>query len=87
LGLGQIFEYFQIITKTPMNIEANWPALQGEKVNDKTQVSVTLHDIKLSKVLDVILDQADDGKLGYAVQKGTVVISTKEDLRNRGWAN
>ena len=40
---------------TGANILVNWKALEAASIDKQTPVTVTLHDVKFSKVLDIIL--------------------------------
>jgi len=66
---------------TGANILVNWKALEADSIDKTTtQVSVTLHDVKFSKVLDIILQEAGGGKLGYTIDEGVITISTSDEL-------
>jgi general secretion pathway protein D len=66
---------------TGANILVNWKALEADGIDKQTtQVSVTLHDVKFSKVLDIILQEAGAGKLGYTIDEGVIEISTQDEL-------
>ncbi len=43
-------------------------------------MTVTLHDVKFSKVLDIILQEAGGGKLAYTIDEGVITISTADEL-------
>jgi general secretion pathway protein D len=65
---------------TGANILVNWKALEADNIDKQTPVTAELHDVKFSKVLDVILTQAGAGKLGYTIDEGVIEISTTEEL-------
>ncbi len=66
---------------TGANILVNWKALEADSI-DKTTTTVTvaLHDVKFSKVLDIILQEAGGGKLAYTIDEGVITISTADEL-------
>jgi type II secretory pathway component GspD/PulD (secretin) len=66
---------------TGANILVNWKALEADSI-DKTTTTVTvaLHDVKFSKVLDIILQEAGAGKLAYTIDEGVITISTADEL-------
>ncbi|MGD0464905.1 MAG: hypothetical protein ABSB74_20665 [Tepidisphaeraceae bacterium] len=66
---------------TSANILVNWKALEADGIDKQsTQVTVTLHDVKFSKVLDIILKEAGGGKLAYTIDEGVITISTADEL-------
>jgi Flp pilus assembly secretin CpaC len=65
---------------TGANILVNWKALEADNIDKQTPVTAELHDVKFSKVLDVILSQAGAGKLGYTIDEGVIEISTTDEL-------
>jgi type II secretory pathway component GspD/PulD (secretin) len=65
---------------TGANILVNWKALETDSIDKQTPVTAVLHDVKFSKVLDVILQQAGAGKLSYTINEGVIEISTTEEL-------
>jgi Flp pilus assembly secretin CpaC len=65
---------------TGANILVNWKALEAASIDKQTPVSVTLHDVKFSKVLDIILEQAGGGKLDHTIDEGVIYISTTDEL-------
>jgi general secretion pathway protein D len=66
---------------TGANILVQWKALEADSI-DKTTTTVTvaLHDVKFSKVLDIILQEAGAGKLAYTIDEGVITISTADEL-------
>jgi RNA polymerase sigma factor (sigma-70 family) len=69
---------------TSANILVNWSALQQAGVTRQTRVSITVHKVRASTLLDFLLIDAGDGKLGYRVDHGAVRISTISDLKGSG---
>jgi general secretion pathway protein D len=65
---------------TDANILVNWKALEQEGIGKDTQVTANLHDVKFSKVLDIILQEAGGGKLAYTIDEGVITISTADEL-------
>lgn len=68
---------------TGANILVNWKALEADSIDKQTPVNAELHDVKFSKVLDVILQQAGAGKLGYTIDQGVIEISTTDELNKQ----
>jgi general secretion pathway protein D len=63
------------------NILVNWKALEAAGIDKQsTQVSVMVRDVKFSKVLDIILQEAGAGKLAYTIDEGVITISTADEL-------
>ena len=58
-----------------------WGALARSGVDKQAPVVLRLHGVKFSTVLDFLLDETGDGKLGYRIDQGVIVISTIDDLR------
>jgi general secretion pathway protein D len=65
---------------TGANILVNWKALEAASIDKQTPVTVSLHDVKFSKVLDIILSQAGGGKLDRTIDDGVIYISTTDEL-------
>jgi len=66
---------------TGANILVDWKALEADGIDKTTTtVNVELHDVKFSKVLDIILEEAGSGKLAYTIDEGVISISTSDVL-------
>ncbi len=70
---------------TGANIYVNWGALQAATIDTSTPVTARLRDVRLSKALQVILQDAGSVpvprvQLDYTVEDGVITISTAEDL-------
>ena len=76
--LADAIDFLRDITSA--NILVNWKALEADGIDKQTQVTATLHDVKFSKVLDIILQQAGGGKLAYTIDEGVITISTADEL-------
>ncbi|HEY1922035.1 MAG TPA: hypothetical protein VGG44_04660, partial [Tepidisphaeraceae bacterium] len=77
--LADAIDFLRDITSA--NILVNWKALEADGIDKQsTQVTVTLHDVKFSKVLDIILQEAGGGKLAYTIDEGVITISTADEL-------
>ena len=63
VGFSDAMDFLRDITGA--TIEMNWGALLAAGVQHNTQVNVQLRDVRLSSVLNLMLDQAAEGKLGY----------------------
>lgn len=64
------------------NIYVNWGALAAANVDKNKAINLLLRDVKFSKALTTVLDDAGGGtvKLGYTIDEGVISISTVEDL-------
>ncbi|MGD0770066.1 MAG: hypothetical protein ABSB42_17920 [Tepidisphaeraceae bacterium] len=79
VALSDAMDFLRDITGA--NILVNWKALEAAGIDKQsTQVSVMLHDVKFSKVLDIILQEAGAGKLAYTIDGGVITISTADEL-------
>jgi hypothetical protein len=77
--LAGAIEYLRTLTKA--NISVNWRDLEVAGVPKDAPVNLTLHDVKFSKALELILDAVDQNRLmDYGVDDGVVIISTKDAL-------
>jgi hypothetical protein len=63
VGLSDAIDFMRDITGAA--IEVKWDALLAVGVQTNTQVSAQFHDVRFSTVLNLLLDQAAEGKLGY----------------------
>jgi type II secretory pathway component GspD/PulD (secretin) len=79
IAFSDAIDYLRDVTGA--NILVNWKALEADSI-DKTTTTVTvaLHDVKFSKVLDIILQEAGGGKLAYTIDEGVITISTADEL-------
>ena len=79
VALSDAIDFLRDITGA--NILVNWKALEAEGIDKQsTQVSVQLHDVKFSKVLDIILQEAGAGKLAFTIDQGVITVSTADEL-------
>jgi general secretion pathway protein D len=79
VALSDAIDFLRDITGA--NILVNWKALEAAGIDKQsTQVSVTLRDVKFSKVLDIILQEAGAGKLAYTIDEGVITVSTADEL-------
>ena len=64
------------------NIIVHWRALEAASIDRSTPVSLHLRDVRLSKVLQDILNDAGGGNvvLQYQAMDGEITISTSEEL-------
>jgi hypothetical protein len=65
-------------------IQVDWTALESAGIKRDAPVTARLHDIKISKALELVLKSVegedDDKKLGYRTLTGVIKISTKKEL-------
>lgn len=83
VSLEDAIEFLRDLTGA--NIYVNWGALQASMIDKSTPVTARLRDVRLSKALQVILQDAGSVpvprvSLDYAVEDGVITISTTEDL-------
>ena len=74
----------QLRQTSDLNLFVNWRALEAAGIARDTPVNLRLKHAKLSRVLQVVLDEVGGGtvKLGYEVEDGVVTITTAEDLNS-----
>ncbi|HUW81671.1 MAG TPA: secretin N-terminal domain-containing protein [Phycisphaerae bacterium] len=76
----------RVRTVGDVNIMVRWNALEFAGIDREMEVSVQLKDVALDKVLRYVLDSAGGlvgTDVGYVFDEGVVVISTREDLREK----
>lgn len=80
---SEALEYLR--ESTGLNIVVNWVELEISGIERDAKVSMNLKDTKLSKVLDLVLQAVGAGEfeLGYFVDEGVVIISTRKYLDRR----
>jgi len=69
-----------------LNIVVRWPELGYTGIDRDTEVSIQLKDVALGKALEYVLDSASTQvgiNVGYLLDDGVVVISTREGLREK----
>lgn len=78
-NFGDVVEYMR--TFAGVNIHVSWEALRAAQTDEKTPVTVNLTDVTVEDALTLVLkDKSTNMPLGYAIDRGVVVISTKDDL-------
>ncbi|MDB5298608.1 MAG: hypothetical protein JWO87_271 [Phycisphaerales bacterium] len=80
VGIGVAFD--QLRDSTGLDIFVNWKLLEAAGIDRNAPVSLHLKNKKLSIALDLILTVAgaEHEALGYSVDDGVVVVSTRADL-------
>ncbi|MGC9454984.1 MAG: hypothetical protein ACP5HU_08965 [Phycisphaerae bacterium] len=63
-----------------VNIFVNWDALGCSGISRDDPVELQLRNVTIKHVLDLICKQHVMARLGYVVDDGTVILSTREDL-------
>lgn len=83
VGLKEALE--ELRGRKELNLHVNWPALAEAGVTPDTKVSAVLDNVKLEKVLSVLLEEAGGTKadLGFAVDAGVLTVSTRSDLNKK----
>jgi|GEM_PF-1718714 len=84
MPFGEAIDIFRNSTEPPLNIVVFWRDLEENSDVDKyTPIGIEpLSGVSLGKNLELILMSvsSDPGKLGYAVEKGVIIIATKDSL-------
>jgi Flp pilus assembly secretin CpaC len=78
IPLSDAIEFLRDLTQS--NILVDWKALEADGIDKQTPVLAKLHDVRFSKVLDIVLQQAGGGKLAYTIDDGVISISTSDVL-------
>ncbi len=77
--LEQVVQFLRDASK--LSIHVRWQALEQAGVSRDTPVNVKLVDVTLAKALQTVLDDvAAATPLGYLIEEGVVVVSTRDDL-------
>jgi general secretion pathway protein D len=76
----QVISYFR--EQMDVNIAPNWSVLETAGIDQSTEVSARLRDIRFRKALETILDFVGGGEaqLSFVVDGGVIRISTAADL-------
>lgn len=75
----QVIEFVREATE--VNLHVRWRALEDSGVGRDFPVSMRLKDISLERLLRLIFAEQTEAELGYAVEEGVIVISTRDNLR------
>lgn len=75
----QVIEFVREATN--VNLHVRWRALEESGVCRDFPVSMRLKDISLERLLRLIFAEQTEAELGYAVEEGVIVISTRDNLR------
>jgi type II secretory pathway component GspD/PulD (secretin) len=59
------------------NILVDWKTLETAKIDKDTPVTLSLHNVRMEKILSEILDQASDNALTYYVDDNVIEITTR----------
>ena len=67
---------------TPMNVVVRWQVLEDAGIERDKPITMQIHEVRLSQVLWMILDEAGgtDITLAYRASGNLLIISTAEDL-------
>jgi len=78
--LSEVIDFLRDVTGT--KIDVDWDALAKAGISRDAPVTARLHDIKFSKVLDLIFKSVEtaDVKLGYRIINGVLMVSTRPAL-------
>jgi len=84
-ALSDVLDFIR--TKSGLNIVVDWSALERADIHRDAPVTAQLHDIKLSKALELVFKSVegedDDHKLVYWIANGNLNISTRAEDHKR----
>jgi len=68
-----------------LNIIVRWSVLEAAAIEKDTEINLKVHGISYRKILELVLDDAGGGdvELGYVIEDGIIIVSTKEDLSRK----
>jgi hypothetical protein len=83
IELKSIIDYFREVSG--MNIVVNWDALKAVGVERDKLVTLKLHNVEVSKALELVLQKAEGGvtSLACVADEDVLVISTRDDLSRK----
>jgi RNA polymerase sigma factor (sigma-70 family) len=67
-----------------LTIDVDWQALATANVDQKTIITINAQNLPTSMVIDSILKQAGQDKLGYKIEDGQLKITTQELAKTPG---
>jgi len=78
--LSEVFK--QLRGEAKVNISVHWLYMKasGIGIDMKKKISLSMSGASLEKVLRGVLEAAAPGKLGFEIQKGALVVSSRESL-------
>jgi len=79
--LSKVFKVLRDEAK--VNISVHWLYLKGAGIDSKKTISLSLAGASLEKVLRGVLEKAARGKLGFEIQDGVLVISSRHAIETR----
>jgi len=79
VALTETIDFMRDITGA--NIFVDWAALDAAGIGKQTPVTLRLRNVRFSTDLNFLLLSADEGKIGYRIQNGTIRISTIDVLK------
>jgi len=79
--LHDICQWMREVSNT--NIHVRWRSLEVVGIDKSTEVNLSLTSMTLERALLLVLDSAAPRKLGFEVDQGVLVISSREDLDKR----
>jgi hypothetical protein len=82
VGLAKVLEHIHELTNA--NIIVNWKALEAVGVTKDTPITVDLHDLSLSKLLETILDDASaTAQLTWQVDRNVIRVTSQAEADTR----
>ena len=83
IAFTDIIDFLRDVTGA--NIAVDWKTLKTAGIEKTTPITLKLRDVKFSKALSLILDNAggENVRLGYIVDEGVIEISTVEALNKK----
>lgn len=78
VGVGKAIDYLRDVTGT--NIVVNWKTLEAVGVDKTTPISLSVRELPLRKMLQLVLDQASpNSALVYSVDENVIQVTTQEE--------
>jgi hypothetical protein len=59
---------------TGLVIDTKWQTLAAAGIDKNTEISLNLHDVRISTLFNLILDQAGNGELGYVTTPTQIMV-------------
>jgi hypothetical protein len=78
VSLGRTIDYLR--DSSGANIVVNWKVLESVGVARETPISLTVHNLTLRKMLQLVLDQASpNAQLVYSIDSNVIQVTTQDE--------
>ncbi len=83
VGFSDVVDFLRDVTGA--NIYVNWKTLAAAGIEKDAKVTARLRNVKFSKALNVILDEAGspNAKLAYTVDEGVITIAVVKEAATK----